>query len=62
MSLRLITNLTNNRTIIGTLIPKIGLGHTAALISVNYGQLRSEGLQEQQMNRLGLQHLQGESE
>ena len=62
MSLILITNVTNHRAIIGTLIPNIGLGHAGALISVNSGQLRSEGLQEQPMNELGLQHLQRELE
>ena len=50
MALRLITNSTNQRTLITAIIPDVGLGHKAAVVDLHRGPFQSGRLQERQTN------------
>jgi len=55
--LRLITNVTNQRTVIGALVPATGVGHKAAVVSLVAGSWLSERQQTQRMSEPRSHHL-----
>ena len=62
MALRLITNATNQRTLIASLIPRVALGHKGAVIHILTGSYRSERQPTQPTNEPALRPLSRESE